>query len=57
MIVIEVKIKDYDDGMPIVNRVPIKTSRTTEVEVISSNNRETFLNLCAQMWDQHNRTP
>lgn len=57
MLVVELKLKDYDDGSHTLNRLPIKTSRETEVEVIQSGDREVFLNLCARVWDQHHGTP
>lgn len=53
MLVVEVKLRDYDDGSTSLNRAPIKTSKETEVEVVSGGDRDAFLALCGQVWDQH----
>lgn len=56
MITIELRLKDYDDGSQSLNRTPIKSTKETEVEVISGGDREAFLALCAKVWDQHHGT-
>lgn len=53
MLVVQVSLKDYDNGSQTLNRLPIKTSKETEVEVISGGDRDHFLELCGRVWDKH----
>ncbi|MEV0382371.1 hypothetical protein [Nonomuraea sp. NPDC050643] len=53
MISVELKIADCDDHSVTLNRLPIKTSKVTEIEVLTGGDRESFLAMCGKVWDQH----